>query len=64
MRKTEDQWLQFELDFADAKERFIKHGECRHAEKFLEVTNPYKCFVKLISCSICNETLEKVYLGQ
>ncbi len=64
MNKTEDQWLQFELDFADAKERFISHGECRHEEQFLEVVNPYNCNIKLIQCSVCNKQLEKVYLSQ
>ncbi len=62
MKHTQDQWLQFEMDFVEAKERFITTGECKHEEKFLEVTNPYKCLVELITCSICNKMLEKVYL--
>jgi len=62
MKKTYDQWVQFELDFAEAKKRFIKYGECKHEEKFLEVVNPYKCNTKLIQCSVCNKAMEKVYL--
>jgi hypothetical protein len=62
MKKTPDEWIQYELDFAEAKERFKIHGECDHQEQFLEVVNPYKCYVKLICCSVCNKQLQKVYL--
>lgn len=63
MKKNYDQWMQFEMDFAEAKERFIKHGECRHLEQFLEVVNPYNCNIKIIQCSVCNKQIERMYLG-
>lgn len=61
--RNHNEWMQYEMDFVESKERFAKTGECKHEEKFLEVINPYKCNVKLITCSICNNTLDKVYLG-
>jgi hypothetical protein len=50
------------MAFAKARERFIKHGECRHDEQFQEEVKPHNCEIKIIQCSVCNKALETVYL--
>lgn len=50
------------LTLQQAKDIFIKHGECNHPKEFFSTFQPYKCNVLLTICGVCNKNMEKTYI--